>query len=232
MLHKILITFFIASHSFASNVLLSQDYILKTPSRDGIGKFYQGREISKIMGHFGAAWLERQSRSKEENPKLAVDLLGLNKSLVVADFGAGTGYFTSQLAKRCSLVYAVDIQSEMIQLNKKNMLLKNIQNVKYVINTPKQTNLPQNSVDLILLVDVYHELEFPFEVVNDMKNSLKNNGQIVLLEYRAEDPSVPIKALHKMSLKQITREMDYVGMKLSKNIQELPRQHMLVFSKL
>ena len=232
MLHKILITFFIASHSFASNVLLSQDYILKTPSRDGIGKFYQGREISKIMGHFGAAWLERQSRSKEENPKLAVDSLDLNKSLVVADFGAGTGYFTSQLAKRCSLVYAVDIQSEMIQLNKKNMLLKNIQNVKYVINTPKQTNLPQNSVDLILLVDVYHELEFPFEVVNDMKNSLKNNGQIVLLEYRAEDPSVPIKALHKMSLKQITREMDYVGMKLSKNIQELPRQHMLVFSKL
>ena len=232
MLHKILITFFIASLSFASNVLLSQDYILKTPSRDGIGKFYQGREISKIMGHFGAAWLERQSRSKEENPKLAVDLLDLNKSLVVADFGAGTGYFTSQLAKRCSLVYAVDIQSEMIQLNKKNMLLKNIQNVKYVINTPKQTNLPQNSVDLILLVDVYHELEFPFEVVNDMKNSLKNNGQIVLLEYRAEDPSVPIKALHKMSLKQITREMDYVGMKLSKNIQELPRQHMLVFSKL
>ena len=232
MLHKILITFFIASHSFASNVLLSQDYILKTPSRDGIGKFYQGREISKIMGHFGAAWLERQSRSKEENPKLAVDLLDLNKSLVVADFGVGTGYFTSQLAKRCSLVYAVDIQSEMIQLNKKNMLLKNIQNVKYVINTPKQTNLPQNSVDLILLVDVYHELEFPFEVVNDMKNSLKNNGQIVLLEYRAEDPSVPIKALHKMSLKQITREMDYVGMKLSKNIQELPRQHMLVFSKL
>ena len=232
MLHKILIIFFIASHSFASNVLLSQDYILKTPSRDGIGKFYQGREISKIMGHFGAAWLERQSRSKEENPKLAVDLLDLNKSLVVADFGAGTGYFTSQLAKRCSLVYAVDIQSEMIQLNKKNMLLKNIQNVKYVINSPKQTNLPQNSVDLILLVDVYHELEFPFEVVNDMKNSLKNNGQIVLLEYRAEDPSVPIKALHKMSLKQITREMDYVGMKLSKNIQELPRQHMLVFSKL
>ena len=232
MLHKILITFFIASHCFASNVLLSQDYILKTPSRDGIGKFYQGREISKIMGHFGAAWLERQSRSKEENPKLAVDLLDLNKSLVVADFGAGTGYFTSQLAKRCSLVYAVDIQSEMIQLNKKNMLLKNIQNVKYVINTPKQTNLPQNSVDLILLVDVYHELEFPFEVLNDMKNSLKNNGQIVLLEYRAEDPSVPIKALHKMSLKQITREMDYVGMKLSKNIQELPRQHMLVFSKL
>ena len=184
------------------------------------------------MGHFGAAWLERQSRSKEENPELAVDLLDLNKSLVVADFGAGTGYFTSQLAKQCSVVYAVDIQSEMIQLNKKNMQSKNIQNVKYVLNTPKQTNLPQNSIDLILLVDVYHELEFPFEVVNDMKNSLKNNGQIVLLEYRAEDPSVPIKALHKMSLKQITREMDYVGMKLSKNIQELPRQHMLVFSKL
>ena len=104
--------------------------------------------------------------------------------------------------------------------------------MKYVLNTPKQTNLPQNSIDLILLVDVYHELEFPFEVIIDMKNSLKSNGQIVLLEYRAEDPSVPIKALHKMSVKQITKEMDYAGMKLLKNIQKLPRQHMLVFSKL
>ena len=229
---KILITVFVVLHALASDILLSQDYILKNPSRDGIGKFYQGREISKIMGHFGAAWLERQSRSKEENPELAVDLLDLNKSLVVADFGAGTGYFTSQLAKECSVVYAVDIQSEMIQLNKKNMLSKNIQNVKYVLNTPKQTNLPQNSIDLILLVDVYHELEFPFEVINDMKKSLKSNGQIVLLEYRAEDPSVPIKALHKMSVKQITKEMDFAGMKLLKNIQKLPRQHMLIFSKL
>ena len=114
-----------------SNLLLSQDYLFKKPSRDGIGKIYQGREISKIMGHFGANWLERQSRSKEENPQLAVGLLELKKNMVVADFGAGTGYSTSQLATRCSLVFAVDIQPEMILLNKKNMLSKNIQNVKY-----------------------------------------------------------------------------------------------------
>ena len=232
MLHKILITFFIASHSFASNVLLSQDYILKAPSRDGIGKFYQGREISKIMGHFGANWLERQSRSKEENPQLAVELLELKKNMVVADFGAGTGYFTSQLATRCSLVFAVDIQPEMILLNKKNMLSKNIHNVKYIINTAKDVKLPKNSIDMILLVDVYHELEFPYEVLKGMKNSLKSDGRIVLLEYRAEDPNVPIKPLHKMSVNQISKEMNFVGMKLSINIQELPRQHMLVFSKL
>ena len=113
-MYKVLITIFIVLQGFASDILLSQDYILKNPSRDGIGKFYQGREISKIMGHFGAAWLERQSRSREENPELAVDLLDLNKSLVVADFGAGTGYFTSQLAKQCSvcLLYTSDAADE------------------------------------------------------------------------------------------------------------------------
>ena len=184
------------------------------------------------MGHFGAAWLERKSRSVEENPQLAVDLLDLSKNMVVADFGAGTGYFTSQLASRCSLVFAVDIQPEMIEINKKNMSSKNIKNVKYVLNTSKVTGLSVNSVDVILLVDVYHELEFPYEVLNDMKKSLKSNGFIVLIEFRAEDPSVPIKALHKMSVSQISKEMKFVGMKLSRNIQNLPRQHMLVFSKL
>ena len=210
----------------------SQNYSYKKPSRDGTGKVYLGREISKIMGHFGANWLERQSRSKEENPQLAVELLELKKNMVVADFGAGTGYFTSQLATRCSLVFAVDIQPEMILLNKKNMLSKNIQNVKYIINTPKDVKLPKNTIDMILLVDVYHELEFPYEVLKGMKNSLKSDGRIVLLEYRAEDPNVPIKPLHKMSVNQISKEMNFVGMKLSINIQELPRQHMLVFSKL
>jgi len=231
-MHKFFTIPFLLLTIFESNLLISQDYLFKKPSQDGIGKIYQGREISKIMGHFGAKWLERESRSKEENPRLAVGLLGLKKNMVVADFGAGTGYFTSQLATRCSLVFAVDIQPEMILLNKKNMLSKNIQNVKYIINTPKDVKLPKNSIDMILLVDVYHELEFPYEVLKGMKNSLKGNGRIVLLEYRAEDPSVPIKPLHKMSVNQISKEMNFVGMKLSINIQELPRQHMLVFSKL
>ena len=231
-MHKFFTTPFLLLTIFESNLLLSQDYLFKKPSRDGIGKIYQGREISKIMGHFGANWLERQSRSKEENPQLAVELLELKKNMVVVDFGAGTGYFTSQLATRCSLVFAVDIQPEMILLNKKNMLSKNIQNVTYILNTSKDVKLPKNSIDMILLVDVYHELEFPYEVLKGMKKSLKSDGRIVLLEYRAEDPNVPIKPLHKMSVNQISKEMNFVGMKLSINIQELPRQHMLVFSKL
>tara|TARA_B100001142_G_scaffold75582_1_gene76242 strand:+ start:548 stop:1243 length:696 start_codon:yes stop_codon:yes gene_type:complete len=231
-MYRIFTTLFFIIITLQSNFLLSQNYLYKKPSRDGIGKIYQGREISRIMGHFGAAWLERKSRSVEENPQLAVNLLDLSKNMVVADFGAGTGYFTSQLASRCSLVFAVDIQPEMIEINKKNMSSKNIKNVKYVLNTSKVTGLPVNSVDVILLVDVYHELEFPYEVLNDMKKSLKSNGFIVLIEFRAEDPSVPIKALHKMSVSQISKEMKFVGMKLSRNIQNLPRQHMLVFSKL
>ena len=228
---KLLIILFLAFIDFELHPLLSQDYMFKKPSRDGIGKFYKGREISKVMGHFGAAWLERESRSVEENPKLAVKLLNLKKNMIVADFGAGTGYFTSHLAEQCSLVFAVDIQPEMIELNKKNMRSKNLKNVQYILNTPKKTMLPINSVDLILLVDVYHELEFPYEVLNDMKKSLKPNGLIVLLEFRAEDPRVPIKPLHKMSVSQISKEMNFIGLELFRNIQKLPRQHMLFFKQ-
>ena len=228
---KLLIILFLACIDFELHPLLSQDYMFKKPSRDGIGKFYKGREISKVMGHFGAAWLERESRSVEENPKLAVKLLNLKKNMIVADFGAGTGYFTSHLAEQCSLVFAVDIQPEMIELNKKNMKSKNLKNVQYILNTPKKTKLPINSVDLILLVDVYHELEFPFEVLNDMKKALKPNGLIVLLEFRTEDPRVPIKPLHKMSVSQISKEMNFIGLELFRNIQKLPRQHMLFFKQ-
>ena len=228
---KLLIILFLACIDFELHPLLSQDYMFKKPSRDGIGKFYKGREISKVMGHFGAAWLERESRSVEENPKLAVKLLNLKKNMIVADFGAGTGYFTSHLAEQCSLVFAVDIQPEMIELNKKNMKSKNLKNVQYILNTPKKTKLPINSVDLILLVDVYHELEFPFEVLNDMKKALKPNGLIVLLEFRTEDPRVPIKPLHKMSVSQISKEMNFIGLELFRNIQKLPRQHMLLFKQ-
>ena len=228
---KLLIILFLVCIDFELHPLLSQDYMFKKPSRDGIGKFYKGREISKVMGHFGAAWLERESRSVEENPKLAVKLLNLKKNMIVADFGAGTGYFTSHLAEQCSLVFAVDIQPEMIELNKKNMKSKNLKNVQYILNTPKKTKLPINSVDLILLVDVYHELEFPFEVLNDMKKALKPNGLIVLLEFRAEDPRVPIKPLHKMSVSQISKEMNFIGLELFRNIQKLPRQHMLFFKQ-
>jgi len=210
---------------------LAQSYTYKSPSRDGIGKIYQGREISKVMGHLGASWLERSSRANEESPNLAVDLLGLKKDMIVADFGAGTGYFTSKLARKCSIVYAVDIQQEMLDLNAKQMRNKNINNVKFILGFTDRTGLPKNSLDLVILVDVYHELENPLEIMSDIKSSLNQAGKVALIEYRKEDPTVPIKPLHKMSVEQVVKEMRQVNLKLHSNIQELPRQHMLIFSK-
>ncbi|MEC7902008.1 MAG: class I SAM-dependent methyltransferase [Candidatus Neomarinimicrobiota bacterium] len=210
---------------------LAQSYTYKSPSRDGIGKIYQGREISKVMGHLGASWLERSSRANEESPNLAVDLLDLKKDMIIADFGAGTGYFTSKLARKCSIVYAVDIQQEMLDLNAKQMRNKNINNVKFILGFTDRTGLPKNSLDLVILVDVYHELENPLEIMNDIKSSLNQTGKVVLIEYRKEDPTVPIKPLHKMSVEQVVKEMRQVNLKLHSNIQELPRQHMLIFSK-
>ena len=210
---------------------LAQSYTYKSPSRDGIGKIYQGREISKVMGHLGASWLERSSRANEESPNLAVDLLDLKKDMIIADFGAGTGYFTSILARKCSIVYAVDIQQEMLDLNAKQMRNKNINNVKFILGFTDRTGLPKNSLDLVILVDVYHELENPLEIMNDIKSSLNQTGKVALIEYRKEDPTVPIKPLHKMSVEQVVKEMRQVNLKLHSNIQELPRQHMLIFSK-
>jgi len=214
-----------------ANLGLAQSYTYKSPSRDGIGKIYQGREISKVMGHLGASWLERSSRANEESPNLAVDLLDLKKDMIVADFGAGTGYFTSKLARKCSIVYAVDIQQEMLDLNAKQMRNKNINNVKFILGFTDRTGLPKNNLDLVILVDVYHELENPLEIMNDIKSSLNQTGKVALIEYRKEDPTVPIKPLHKMSVEQVVKEMRQVNLKLHSNIQELPRQHMLIFSK-
>ena len=210
---------------------LAQSYTYKRTSRDGIGKIYQGREISKVMGHLGASWLERSSRANEESPNLAVDLLDVKKDMIIADFGAGTGYFTSKLARKCSIVYAVDIQQEMLDLNAKQMRNKNINNVKFILGFTDRTGLPKNSLDLVILVDVYHELENPLEIMNDIKSSLNQTGKVALIEYRKEDPTVPIKPLHKMSVEQVVKEMRQVNLKLHSNIQELPRQHMLIFSK-
>ena len=211
--------------------VFTQNYTFKKASSDGIGKVYKGREISKVMGHYGAAWLDRSSREAEESPNLAVELLNLNKEMLVVDFGAGSGYFTSKLARQCSVVYAVDVQQEMLEINAAQMRKKNITNVKYVLGKTKCTNLPKNTFDLFLLVDVYHELEYPYEIMKDIKSTLKDDGVVVLLEYRKEDPSVPIKPLHKMSVKQVVKEMKNIGLTLIDNIQKLPRQHMLIFGK-
>ena len=216
---------------FLNFEILAQEYNYLKPSRDGIGKFYLDREISKVMGHLGASWLERSTREKEENSKLLVKNLNLNKEMVVADIGAGTGYYTSRMAKLSKLVYAVEIQQEMLILNKKNMLKNGIENVEHVLCNVKDPKLPLNSVDLAIFVDVYHELEYPFEVITNLKKYLKPNGVIVLVEFRMEDKFLNIKKLHKMSKKQIIKEMEYVGFTLDKTFNRLPIQHMLFFKK-
>ena len=214
------------------SLLLGQDYAYVKSSRDGIGKVYLGREISGIMGHMGAPWLDRASREIEERPELVINALGLNRNDVVADFGAGSGYFTEKIAPLCSLVYAVDIQSEMIEINKRKMQSKDIRNVNFILGAEKLTNLPKKSIDYLIMVDVYHELEFPYEIMQDIYRAMKDNGRVVLVEYRKEDPKVMIKPLHKMSVKQIRKEMNNSSFELNRLFEGLPRQHMLFFNKI
>ena len=213
------------------SLLLGQDYTYVKSSRDGIGKVYLGREISGIMGHMGASWLDRASREIEERPDLVINALGLNRNDVVADFGAGSGYFTEKIAPLCSLVCAVDIQSEMIELNKRKMKSKEIKNVNFILGGEKVTNLPKESIDYLIMVDVYHELEFPYEIMQDIYRAMKHDGKVVLVEYRKEDPKVMIKPLHKMSIMQIRKEMNNSGFELNSSFEGLQRQHMLFFNK-
>ena len=212
-------------------LLLGQDYTYVKSSKDGIGKVYLGREISGIMGHMGAPWLDRASREIEERPDLVINALGLNRNDVVADFGAGSGYFTEKIAPLCSLVYAVDIQREMIEINKQKMKRKGITNVDFILGAEKKTNLPIESIDYLIMVDVYHELEFPYEIMQDIYRAMKRNGKVVLVEYRKEDPKIMIKPLHKMSINQIRKEMNNSGFELNRSFEGLPRQHMLLFNK-
>ena len=209
----------------------SQNYSYKKPSRDGTGKVYLGREISTIMGHLGAPWLERNSRLSEERTDLVVKSIGLKKNDVIADFGAGSGYYTKRLAPLCSLVYAVDIQREMLKINKNNMMMNKVENVAFILGGDKVTNLPGESLDYLIMVDVYHELEYPYEIMQDIHRAMKLNGQVILVEYKKEDPKIMIKPLHKMSVKQVEKEMNFSGFILNHSFNELPMQHMLFFTK-
>jgi len=225
---KIFIIFYLI---IVNSYLFSQNYTYKSPSRDGIGKIYLGREISKIMGHQGVEWLERNSREIEEKPLKVIKNLNLKSSNIVADFGCGSGYFTRLIAPKCSLVYAIDIQKEMHEINNSILKKDNINNVKFILGENKETNLPKNKIDLLIMVDVYHELEFPYEIMSNIYNILKQNGKVIFVEYKGEDKKLMIKPLHKMTLNQIIIEIRNVGFKFEKNIESLPRQHMLIFSK-
>lgn len=204
-------------------------------TRDGIGKYYFGREIAQVMGHQGAGWLERPEREVEERTDLLLAALDLKPGEVVADVGAGSGYFTWRMAQRvgpAGRVYAVEIQQLMLDLLMANMRRRGVaERVQPVLGAADTPRLPEGSCDLILLVDVYHEFEHPFEMAQAMVRALKPGGRLVLVEYRGEDPEVPIKPLHKMTAAQVRRELAVHPVKFEANLTGLPRQHILVFRK-
>jgi SAM-dependent methyltransferase len=202
---------------------------------DGIGKFYLGREIAHVMGHQAADWLERSERDQEERTGLLVPTLRLKSGAAVADVGAGTGYYTRRLARAVGtngLVYAVDIQPEMLDILTNKLAGEGIFNVRPVLGTTTDPRLPRAAVDLILMVDVYHELDHPFEMVEAMCHALKPGGRLVLVEFRAEDPAVPIKRVHKMSEAQVRKEMSPHPLEWVETIATLPQQHIIVFRRL
>ncbi len=211
----------------------SEIYQQQAPSPDGIGKQYLGREIAQVMGHEGAYWLERPSRELQERPDQLVDLLALSPTARVADIGAGTGYLTVRIAQQVPLgqVWAVDIQPEMLSLLRDRLTEANITNVELVQGSADDPHLPTETIDLALMVDAYHEFEFPYEMMTHLKEALKPGGQVVLAEYRAENPFVLIKRLHKMSAKQVKREMAAIGLQWLETDESLPQQHLFFFQK-
>jgi len=208
-------------------------YSSKSPSRDGIGKVYMGREIASVMSFDGVDWLERNSRTAEENTNLAIKKLPVTKTSVVADVGAASGFYAFRIAKRVpeGKVYAVEIQDDAIKYLQEKSRSLNLSNVQVVKGTVQNTGLPDSSIDLLIMVDVYHELEYPVEYLQSIKRALKPQGKLLLLEYKEEDPSVQIKAAHKMSVAQVARELAANGFKMVQRGNFLPLQHFLVFEK-
>lgn len=210
-----------------------QIYSFKEPTRDGTGKVYMGREISQVVSQHAIRWLERPDREEEERPSLVMENLELDPDDVVADIGAGSGYFTFLMAPLVpeGKVLAVDIQPEMLRFIEGKKKLKKAPNVETVLGTIEDVNLPDDSVDLVILVDAYHEFSHPREMAESIVEGLRPGGRLVFLEYRGEDPSVPIKPLHKMTVQQVQREMDVVGLEFVEVRNFLPIQHFIVFRK-
>ncbi len=202
---------------------------------NGIGKFYMGREIAQVMGHTAADWLDRPEREQEEAPTKLLDALQVKPGTVAADIGAGTGYFSFRLAQLVGpkgSVYATDIQPEMLAIIRQRMQQRHVTNIKPVLGTVTDPGLPPHSVDLILLVDVYHEFDHPYEMTAGMVRALKPGGRLVFVEYRLEDPNVPIKLVHKMSEQQVRKEMAPHPLRWVQTLNVLPRQHIIIFQKL
>lgn len=222
-----------SNKSVAQNNTNDQKYIYKKGDYNGIGKWYMDREIAYVMGYEGIGWLERSEREKEENVSKLIQNMGIKPNDTIADIGAGSGYHVFRMAPiaKKGMVYAVDIQPEMLMAIENSKETSKIKNIETILSSEKSVYLSKNSVDKILMVDVYHEFSFPIEMIASMKSALKSNGELFLIEYRAEDPLVPIKTIHKMSEKQAIKEMEAAGFKLRKNIDNLPWQHCMIFVK-
>ena len=223
--------------SRAPTVPFSQDeavaYETGPRSADGTGRYYLGREIARVMSHRGAAWLERPDREREERPALLVRNLDLEPDDVVADLGAGTGYFTFRIAPLVpeGRVYAVDIQPEMLRIVEARAEEEGVGNVAPVLGTETSPGLRPESTDLTLLVDAYHEFSDPRAMLAGIYRATRPGGRLVLVEYRGEDPTVPIKPLHKMTEAQVRREVEAAGFRFVENRDVLPQQHLLVFER-
>jgi len=202
-------------------------------SRDGTGKFYLGREIAKVMGHPAINWLERGNREDEESPSLALQLMDLQPDEVIADIGAGSGYYSFRLAKLIpeGQVIAVDIQAEMIDYLNQQKQSQGVMNVTAHQSEIDHTCLDPESIDSALMVDAYHEFSHPHEMLRSLHEALRPGGRIILLEYRAEDPTVPIKPLHKMTEAQVKRELAASGFTWENTYHDLPWQHLMIFRK-
>lgn len=202
-------------------------------SADGTGRYFMGREIARVMSHRGAAWLERPDREREERPAVLIRALGLEPDDVVADLGAGTGYFTFRMAPLVpdGRVYAVDIQPEMLRIIEDRATTEGYDNVAPVLGTVTSPGLRPQSTDLTLVVDAYHEFSNPREMLAALFEATRPGGRLVLVEYRAEDPDVPIRRLHKMTEAQARREVEAAGFTFVENRDDLPQQHLLIFRR-
>ncbi len=209
------------------------EYTQAAASPDGTGKFYEGREIARVMGFDGAPWLDRPSRESEERPDLLIEELRLEPGMTIADIGAGSGYFERRLAPLLpqGKIYAVDVQPEMVDLLGVLAREPATRNVVPILGAEDDVKLPANSLDLALLVDVYHELAFPAEITRSLLKALKPGGRLVFVEYRLEDPAVAIKPLHKMSVVQLRREMRSFPLTWERTSERLPVQHIVIFRK-
>src|SRR5678815_2804036 len=215
---------------FLAALLLWQANAFQAPGSHPVS----GRKIAGVMGMSGADWLVRPEREAEEQPEKALDALNLKPGMVVADIGAGVGYMSLRLAKRVGpsgKVYANDLQPEMLAKLRENAAEAKITNVITVLGDVADPKLPANIMDLVLLVDVYHEFSQPQQMLRKIRETLKPDGRLVLLEYRAEDPNVPILAEHKMTVAQVKTELEAEGFVLQPVIETLPRQHILILTR-